>query len=270
MHRIFLALSALLCLSACASQSLADLKHATPPEDRYLAALAHGYQEYAEEKTAAYEWDVADYFATKGLQATQGAELQPEDPAAWNIPAVGMNDFTDARNQLVAAIATARTTQPEEAAAAALAYDRWVVLGARGQDAVKIQEARERFFTLLGKLSEQATAAPQTSSTVLYFPFDKATLSGSASIALKQLVDYVKSAGDINIIINGHADRAGSEEYNMKLSENRALFVRDALLYVGVPEKQIQWYAFGESDPDVPTADGVAEPLNRRVEIFIE
>ena len=77
-------------------------------------------------------------------------------------------------------------------------------------------------------------------------------------------------AGNVSISINGHADRAGTETYNMDLSERRARFVMKALEEAGVPAKLMQYFAFGETDPAVPTADGVREPKNRRVEIYIE
>jgi outer membrane protein OmpA-like peptidoglycan-associated protein len=105
---------------------------------------------------------------------------------------------------------------------------------------------------------------------VLYFPLNGDRLGDSAQAALAELVRYVQSAGNITININGHADRVGSDDYNMDLSARRARFVVQALKAAGVPEKMMGYFAFGESDPAVPTADGVAEPKNRRVEIFIE
>jgi hypothetical protein len=66
------------------------------------------------------------------------------------------------------------------------------------------------------------------------------------------------------------ADRVGSEQYNLDLSQRRARFVVGALKQAGISEQLLKYFAFGESDPAVPTEDGVAEPRNRRVEIFIE
>ncbi len=268
---------ALFLLSACDStQSLTELKHATPSTDRYAATLAAEYQDFADEKLSAYQWWTSKYFADKGLLAAYGQEVTPENPAHWSLPANATQELGDARSQLMDSLPNARNTQPEKAARTVVAFDRWLVLASNGWNTPKIDEARDRFFTLLGGLataSESVNVAPtavETTSTILYFPFDSATLSGSASMALEQLVDYVKNAGNVGITINGHADRAGEDDYNLTLSAQRSKFVRAALLRAGVPDGLVHYFAFGESDPEVPTADGVAEPLNRRVEIFIE
>lgn len=270
---------ALFLLSACDStQSLVNLRHAEPSADAYHAALAAEYRAYAEEKLAGYQWWTSKYFADKGLLAAYGKDVQPEDPAHWgSLRGAPRDELADARTQLLAALPAARGSQPTTAASAVVAYDRWLVLADNGWNTPKIDEARDRYFTLLGKLqsggSEHVMAAPtaiETTSTVLYFPFDSAALSGSASLALEQLVQYVRGAGNVGITINGHADRVGTDEYNLTLSQQRAQYVREALLRAGVPTDLIQYFAFGESDPDIATEDGVEEPLNRRVEIFVE
>ncbi len=280
MHRISIAILALFMLTACDStRSLVELRHATPSADPYAAALAAEYAEYAAQKQSSYQWWTSKYFADKGLLAAYGREVLPEDPVTWELDAGTRRQFADARAQLMEILPTARQQQPVMAANSVVAYDRWLVLADNGWDTPKIDEARDHFFTLLGALQETqsaalapATSAPiiETTSTILYFPFDSAELSGSAQLALAQLVAYVRQAGNVGITINGHADRAGTDEYNMQLSEERALFVRHALIAAGVPESLVHYFAFGESDPDIPTDDGVPEQLNRRVEIYIE
>lgn len=279
MRHTLAVICALFMLSACDStQSLSQLKHATPSTDAYIAALAAGYADYAAEKQASYQWWTSKYFADKGLVAAYGNDVQPENPDNWSLPANARTELNEARSQLMDVLPTARASQPAAAANTVLAFDRWVVLAENGWDTPKIDEARDRFFTLLGSLQQPADdvatattpTAVETTSTILYFPFDSASLSGSASLALEQLVSYVKSSGNVGITINGHADRVGTDEYNMTLSQERAKYVQDALLRAGVPQNLIHYFAFGESDPEVDTPDGEEEPLNRRVEIFIE
>ncbi len=67
----------------------------------------------------------------------------------------------------------------------------------------------------------------------------------------------------------GHADRSGSDAYNLRLSQRRADAVAAELVRQGVNRNDIGIQAFGESRPLVPTADGVREPQNRRVEIVL-
>ena len=67
----------------------------------------------------------------------------------------------------------------------------------------------------------------------------------------------------------GHADRSGSAQYNQRLSQRRADVVAAELVRNGVNRSDIGVSAYGESRPLVPTADGVREPQNRRVEIVL-
>ena len=283
------ALVALFLLSACDSTlSLQELRTAPPAGDPYQQALAENYCSYAEEQAAQYDWDMSKYFADKGLMAAYGRDTQPEDPANWEVPRSKMVELATARNRLVQDVEQTKLTQPALAASAVVAYDRWVNAATQA-DVQATDGERDAFFNALSNLEEiqaaqpgtnapvsepgkqaASDAAPESTSTVLYFPFDSATLGSSAKAALTQLVHDIKAAGNVNVAINGHADRAGSEAYNLDLSQRRAIFVLKALQKAGVNPKILHYFAFGESDPAVPTADGVREPRNRRVEIYIE
>ena len=71
------------------------------------------------------------------------------------------------------------------------------------------------------------------------------------------------------IEVAGHADRSGTPQYNQRLSQRRADVVASELVNQGVAKEEIVVTAFGETKPLVPTADGVREPQNRRVEIVL-
>ena len=68
-------------------------------------------------------------------------------------------------------------------------------------------------------------------------------------------------------MLAGHADRSGSSQYNVGLSQRRNDAVRSYMTGRGIPDAQITGQAFGESQPRVPTANGVREAQNRRVEV---
>ena len=68
------------------------------------------------------------------------------------------------------------------------------------------------------------------------------------------------------MVVIGHSDRLASDEFNDRLSLQRAGRVREELVRLGIPPARIQPAGRGEREPLVPTADGVAEPRNRRVE----
>jgi outer membrane protein OmpA-like peptidoglycan-associated protein len=68
-------------------------------------------------------------------------------------------------------------------------------------------------------------------------------------------------------MLAGYTDRSGSAQYNLGLAARRNESVRTYLTGKGVPAARITSEAFGEANPRVPTADGVRELQNRRVEI---
>lgn len=102
---------------------------------------------------------------------------------------------------------------------------------------------------------------------MVFFEFDSARLTPEATSILQQAVEKFRQGGSPSIQVEGHADRAGTDQYNEGLSKRRAEAVRNYLQRQGIPANNISVQAFGESRPLVQTADGVREPQNRRVEI---
>jgi OOP family OmpA-OmpF porin len=115
-------------------------------------------------------------------------------------------------------------------------------------------------------------AAPvaQSNSYMVFFDWDRSNLSAQAMSTIQQAANAYKTKGNARIVATGHADKSGPENYNMALSLRRANAVKDALVQNGVPATAISVVGRGESQPLVPTADGVREPQNRRVEIVIQ
>jgi len=115
-----------------------------------------------------------------------------------------------------------------------------------------------------------AAAAPvaQARTFLVFFDWNKADLTDRA----RQIIGEAASArnqGVTRIEVNGYTDRSGTDQYNQGLSVRRANAVAAELLRRGVPRNQIVTRGFGEANPLVPTADGVREPQNRRVEIIL-
>ena len=110
----------------------------------------------------------------------------------------------------------------------------------------------------------------QATSFMVFFDWDRSNLSQQALSTIQQAADSFKSTGSARITATGHADRSGPDNYNMALSLRRANAVKDALIRDGVPAGAIQVIGKGETQPLVPTADGVREPQNRRVEIVLK
>jgi len=115
-----------------------------------------------------------------------------------------------------------------------------------------------------------ASAAAMARSYLVFFGFDKSDLTPEAQRIVRTAALNTQEAPVTRIDVTGHTDRAGPAAYNNRLSQRRATTVKRELMANGVPEKDIVIYAKGETDPLVPTADGVREPQNRRVEIVLK
>jgi opacity protein-like surface antigen len=111
---------------------------------------------------------------------------------------------------------------------------------------------------------------PTAPSYMVFFDWDRSNLSAQAVATIKQASDTFKARGFARITATGHTDKSGPEAYNMALSLRRANAVKDQLVRDGVPATAITVIGRGESQPLVPTADGVREPQNRRVEIVLQ
>ncbi len=102
---------------------------------------------------------------------------------------------------------------------------------------------------------------------IVFFGHNKSNLTAEAQEVIRQAAAAAKQFGSATVTVVGHADRSGSPKYNQGLSQRRANTVKGALVAEGIEGGKITTSAKGESDPMVPTADGVREPQNRRVHI---
>lgn len=104
---------------------------------------------------------------------------------------------------------------------------------------------------------------------IVFFDFDKDTLTPEGTKVVEQAAATVKAGGTARLDVTGYTDMAGTAKYNLALSKRRADRVRALMVKLGVPVDAITETARGKENPRVPTADGVREPQNRRVEIVI-
>lgn len=126
------------------------------------------------------------------------------------------------------------------------------------------EEVLERYGASLNALPQAAA------SYIFYFTTGTITLTDTSVRDLEILVDELRTRQPpivLNII--GHTDATGSKDFNLKLSLERARAVEEFLKGSGIGIDTLRIQSFGENDPLVPTADGVAEPKNRRVEVMV-
>ena len=105
---------------------------------------------------------------------------------------------------------------------------------------------------------------------LVFFPWDKATLTTDDQRIVAQAAEEFRRTGSARIDVTGFTDTSGSAEYNLRLSERRAQMVAAELERLGVPATDLVVIGRGEEDLRVPTADGVSEAGNRRVEIVFD
>jgi opacity protein-like surface antigen len=108
-------------------------------------------------------------------------------------------------------------------------------------------------------------AAPRV--FIVFFDWDRDVITPEGHQIIQQAADVYKSGAPVQLQVTGYTDRSGSPAYNQRLSERRANNVARALLALGVAQNEMAVSGRGENDNRVPTADGVREPQNRRVEI---
>jgi outer membrane protein OmpA-like peptidoglycan-associated protein len=102
---------------------------------------------------------------------------------------------------------------------------------------------------------------------IVFFDWDKSDITPEAATILDSAISAYANCDRVPIMLAGYADRSGTVKYNLGLSERRNTSVRAYLTARGIPDGSITSQAFGEANPRVPTADGVRELQNRRVEI---
>ena len=117
--------------------------------------------------------------------------------------------------------------------------------------------------------STRAALPPEPISFVLYFKSDSDELTEESQAALANVLTTIAGRPAPQVAVVGHTDRVGDAAYNAELASTRAAVVRQLLLARGLSEDVIEVSSHGENNPLILTADGVAEPRNRRVEIVV-
>lgn len=176
-----------------------------------------------------------------------------------------------------------------ETAVAQVAYDCWIEATerkaqkdaddckARFEQAIAAAEAKANYQMGVVEVIAEPEPAPAPAPVLskpfkdyyrVRFDFDRTTIISSDETILAQAIHDAQSHPDLKVSIRAHADRSGSDDYNMKLSRRRAEAVLARLAAAGIDQSRLYIVeAVGESKPLIPTADGVKSLENRVVEI---
>ncbi|WP_299623565.1 OmpA family protein [Pelagibius sp.] len=289
LHRILIPLTAAAAVGGCALGYDTDrLRQTETGGASFTQSLAREYRDLSVfEADEMVDWESADYFAGKGLAAAAGNAVPPEPVGERRLSDAQAGELASARGRLVALLdANARTKAPEDAAIAQARFDCWIEQQEEGHQSEDIARCRDEFFGALERLDSimaaapapaaepapQAAAAPPPSvrpqAYVLFFDFDSEEITAEAIAVIDEALAAARAAGFTEFSVTGHADRAGAADYNLALSLRRADAVRAAMAARGADPDGIFVAGRGEAEPAMPTADGVRDQANRRVEII--
>lgn len=216
-------------------------------------------------------WASAYHYARKSLASARGEVVQPDTTSIYSdLSPAKAAELTDARAKLVAALTPSNLSgKPVIAARAQGAFDCWMEQENEGWQTADIASCKGLFQTMLAQLTDRAQAPISSKEFVVYFAWDSARLDKAGLAVIDQAAAEAKKSGSARLSLIGHADRSGAAEYNVRLSLRRADAVGVELAKRGIPKDRLAVTALGETDPAVPTKDGVREPKNRRVVISI-
>jgi peptidoglycan-associated lipoprotein len=101
---------------------------------------------------------------------------------------------------------------------------------------------------------------------VVYFDFDSAQINPGERGKIEAVADYLRRNSGVGVIVEGHCDERGSNEYNLALGERRAMAVRAYLVSLGIDASRIQTKSYGEERPVALGHDEASWSQNRRAE----
>jgi outer membrane protein OmpA-like peptidoglycan-associated protein len=200
------------------------------------------------------------------LKAKQDAELSAQQSQA------------DAqKSQQEAERAATQRAQAEAAAAEAEARARAAREAQKSAEA-SAQQATAQTEQMRERLKQQLNQVLQTKETArglivnmsdVLFDFNKFTLKPEAREKLAKVSGILLAYPNLKLQVEGYTDNIGSDEYNQKLSEERADGVRDYLVSQSVQNANISATGYGKSDPIADNSSNAGRAQNRRVQLVV-
>ena len=241
----------------------------------------------------------------KALKGANGHKILPQPISYWKIPSDKLLEnisenrlgIIKAYNNLMIVYDEALLLDPYNLAKAISSLDCWAEQEEESWQTWDIKKCRDDYLNAIhalynvitknqndnikktnsdlkkNNLSESnvsASIVTQNSNEdilqIIYFDFDKANLS---NVSIKKIENFINLNKTIitNYLIVGHTDTKGEKDYNLNLSIQRALAVKNILIKLGVQKENIKILGKGENDLNIKTEDEVQHPANRRAEI---
>ena len=182
-----------------------------------------------------------------------------------------------AQAQAAAAQAAKERAEAEAARTAALAQQQAAQAAAQRAEQQR-QQAENEKSELRERLRQQLNLVLETRETArglivnisdVLFDFNKYTLKPGAREKMAKVSGILLAYPGLKIQVEGHTDSVGSDDYNQRLSEQRAESVRDYLVAQGVPAASVTSVGFGKTRPVVSNDTAEGRQQNRRVELVV-
>jgi len=119
------------------------------------------------------------------------------------------------------------------------------------------------------EIAAEARRAAAAGLKRIHFDFDRSDLTEEAKQVLVNNAGLLRSAPQVNVLIEGHTDERGSDEYNLALGERRAIAARNFLVSLGIAADRLRIISYGEEMPMALERNEEAWAKNRRAEFKI-
>jgi len=251
------------------SDPLNNARIATPRGTTFNQALYSSYFDQAYNDYYSPDYAASDHFAGRALETTAQdrvlpSAVTPEEPAA-------------ARLRLLEALdGGGRDFFPIKSARAQVAFDCWSYRVTSGAEAAAVNECKDRFWRwqtpLEGEVSKLVAAEMQRRLMMkprrwsIYFDTDSTELSESSKVVVNDLIAIINVYTEAVVYVEGYTDRAGSKQYNLKLSDKRAQVVLQELIRAGIPREWISDLGYGKKEV-LEISTNIHDGSNRRVDV---
>ena len=293
--RFFVVAAAAAFLAACAVDA-SMVKMMQPTGSEFSQSLHKGYVTIGEMEQKEDDWKDGDHFLMKASMAAKGDLPDPDAPESRAIPASYKNPAFYMKQRIDEVLAKgAREKAPFDAAMAQVYFDCWLQEVEENIQPADIKACEEKFEFHMAFVHQflkpppkpkavkaAAPAKPEPKKEMAmaaetvwpFFVVNFDSASAALTIAAQQKLNEVVAGYRINkpkeVIVRGHTDKAGDKEANLVLSVDRTNAVVNFLLDAGIPNKVFKPESLGESKPLTRVKDGVAHPLDRRVDIELK
>ena len=289
----FVVVAASLALTGCFNSDHIDVANMAPTGSAFQAALQKGYSDLAKHEYDEGDWHDGYGYVKKARSAAAGEDVEPELVWDWDVPEEFVDELHNARDGIgFWSRMGAAEREPGLLAKAQVMYDCWIQEQEENDQPGDIARCRDGYYGAIADLENAMTwdaQAPEAMAMpgptprpavepevtgkarfyTIFFDWDKSDINPIAQRVVNAISDDWSGESKALSLV-GHTDRSGADAYNQALSERRVSSVTDALTGTGFAGARISGYGVGESDPAVPTPDGVREPRNRRVIVTLQ